>query len=236
MDVNEVPDWIAAGDLVYRPPLLGRMTSASGLRLYDDEGFEYLDAEAANGAMSWGYDADILREACLRALPLPALPSFCESGLRVRVLERLAERISRAVGVPGRVAIELGGAQGIEMAMRIVAANRGALPVMTFQGGYHGRSPFTAHLSASSRYRAVQPWPGPDVIRLPFPDCASCSHRQPEGGCNPACAAAITRLGSDDRLGTPPEVAALVLEPLLNVGGFVLPDPRHVRQVAEHVR
>lgn len=239
-DQRAVPDALAAGDLVYRTPPDVRFVRAEGVRLYDSRGRSYLDAEASNGAAAWGYQSTILREAMLRSLELPALPSFCESELRVRVLERLARRFDAAVGLPGRIAVELGGAQGIEMAMRIVAANRGNGPILTFQGGYHGRSPFTAHLSASARYRSVQPWPGPDVVRLPYPDCGSCPHR-PATGCNPACAAVIERLGQNDVLGipavdAPTGVAALVLEPLLNVGGAVLPDSGHIRRVVDHVR
>ncbi|MET9628334.1 aminotransferase class III-fold pyridoxal phosphate-dependent enzyme [Lentzea sp. NPDC006480] len=231
-----LPAEMAAGDLVYRTPPDVRFERAEGVRLYDESGREYLDAEAANGSLSWGYDSSIVREACLRTMSMPALPSFCESTLRVRVVRRLAERISAAVGAPGRVALELGGAQGIEMAMRIVAANRGGGPIMTFQGGYHGRSPFTAHLSASARYRAVQPWSGPDVVRLPYPDCRTCSFSTGDG-CNPACAAAVERLGHDDLFGVPRTgVAALVLEPLLNVGGCVVPDSAHLRRVVDHVR
>jgi 4-aminobutyrate aminotransferase-like enzyme len=238
---RQVPSRIVAGDLVYRTPPATRFTRAHGVRLHDVDGREYLDGEAANGALSWGYDPEIVREACLRVMSMPALPSFCESELRTRVLGRLADRFDRAVGAPGRVAVELGGAQGIEMAMRIVAAHRGDGPILSFQGGYHGRSPFTAHISSSSRYRASQPWPGPEVVRLPYPDCATCPHRPAGGGCNSACASAIERLGVDDVFGLPTAhasrgVAALVVEPLLNVGGFVLPDSAHLRRVADHVR
>ena len=238
--VPDVPAGLAAGDLVYRTPPRVRFVRAQGVRLYDTAGRPYLDAEACNGAAALGYDAELVQEAGRRASVLPALPSFCESELRVRVLQRLEALFSELTGVPGRVAVELGGAQGIEMALRIVAAHRGGGPVLTFQGGYHGRSPFTAHLSASSRYRAVQPWPGPGVVRLPYPDCGSCPHR-PATGCNPACAASVERLGRNDLLGVPgprdPDgVAALVLEPLLNVGGAVLPDGAHLRRVVDHVR
>lgn len=231
-----VPASVAAGDLIYRTPPDALFVEASGLRLWDNQGREYIDAEASNGALALGYDNTILREAAAKAARLPALPSFCESELRIEVLQRLASRFDEAVGEPGRVAVELGGAQGIEMAMRIVAANRGNGTIMTFQGGYHGRSPFTAHLSASSRYRDVQPWPGPDVVRLPFPDCLSCSFRPQEGGCNPACAQSIERLGVDDVLGVSPQISCLIVEPLLNVGNCTLPDSNYLRRVVNHVR
>ncbi|MBT0770049.1 aminotransferase class III-fold pyridoxal phosphate-dependent enzyme [Kineosporia sp. J2-2] len=237
---RRIPPALAAGDLVYRTPPAVRFVRAEGVRLYDEAGRSYLDAEAANGAVAFGYDRDVLAAAHRTALELPALPSFCESELRVRVLTRLESLFSSVTGTAGRVAVELGGTQGIEMAMRIVAASRGAGPVLTFQGSYHGRSPFTAHLSASARYRSVQPWPGPQVVRLPYPDCRSCPHR-PAVGCNPACASAVERLGHEDQLGVPgpsaPDgVAALILEPLLNVGGAVLPDSAHLRRVVDHVR
>ncbi|WP_019633416.1 aminotransferase class III-fold pyridoxal phosphate-dependent enzyme [Actinomadura atramentaria] len=236
-----IPDGLIAGDLVYRTPPDARFVGGDGVRLYDDTGREYLDAEAANGAAAFGYDRTLLAEAALRAAELPAVPSFCESELRLRVTRRLAALFDSVVGVPGRVACDLGGAQGIEMALRVVAANRGSGPILAFQGGYHGRSPFTAHLSASARYRAVQPWPGPEVVRLPYPDCGTCSFRPAGGGCNPACSAAVQRLGADDLFGLPGAaaergVAALILEPMLNVGGCVLPDSGHVRRVVEHVR
>jgi 4-aminobutyrate aminotransferase-like enzyme len=237
---SEIPTSMAAGDLVYRTPPRVRFVRAQGIRLYDSDGRAYLDAEASNGALAWGYEPSIMREAAVRSVDLPALPSFCESELRVRVVSRLAQRFDAAVGVPGRVALELGGAQGIEMAMRIVAANRGGGQILAFQGGYHGRSPFTAHLSASSRYRAVQPWPGPEVVRLPYPDCGTCPHR-PAVGCNTACSEVVERLGGNDVLGVPSAtaaqgVAALILEPLLNVGGSVLPDSGHLRRIVDHVR
>jgi 4-aminobutyrate aminotransferase-like enzyme len=239
-DLALVPGGLGAGDLVYRTPPETRMVRAEGVRLWDSTGRPYLDAEAANGAVSFGYDGTLVAEAARRCTALPGLPSFCESEPRVSVLQRLNHRFEAALGRPGRVSVELGGAQGIEMAMRIVAANRGRGPVLVFEGGYHGRSPFTAHLSASNRYRANQPWPGPSVIRLPYPDCASCPHRIGQA-CNPACTAAITRLGSNDVFGVPgPEaaegVSALIIEPLLNVGGCVLPDSAHLRAVVEHAR
>jgi 4-aminobutyrate aminotransferase-like enzyme len=239
-DGRVVPAGVGVGDLVYRTPPDVRFVRAEGVWLWDSTGRPYLDAEAANGAVSLGFDPSLLADAATRAAALPGLPSFCESEQRVAVLQRLNRRFEAALGGPGRVSVELGGAQGVEMAMRIVAANRGRGPVMVFEGGYHGRSPFTAHLSASHRYRATQPWPGPAVIRLPYPDCASCPHRVGVG-CNPACAAAVTRLGANDLFGVPGPgaadgVAALVLEPFLNVGGCVLPDSGHVRAVVEHAR
>src|SRR6185437_17042778 len=115
-DLALVPGGLGAGDLVYRTPPETRMVRAEGVRLWDSTGRPYLDAEAANGAVSFGYDGTLVAEGARRCTALPGLPSFCESEPRVSVLQRLNHRFEAALGRPGRVSVELGGAQGIEMA------------------------------------------------------------------------------------------------------------------------
>src|ERR1700716_2260745 len=104
---GDVPAAVVAGDLVYRTPPAQSFVQAEGVRLRDAAGKEYLDGEAANGTVSLGYDPSILLEAAAKTATLPALPSFCESELRLRVLEKIAQRLDTAVGVKGRIAVEL---------------------------------------------------------------------------------------------------------------------------------
>jgi len=230
------PPFLAAGDLTYRGGPAPVFVAASGSRLTDAEGRVYIDAEAANGAAGLGYDAQLLHEAATRAGELPGLPSFCESRLRIELAQQLEQTISAAAGAPGRVAFELGGAQGIELAMKVVAANRPWGQLVTFQGAYHGRSPFTAHLSASPRYRALLPLGVGEIARLPHPDCEQCPHRQDGEACSRSCRAAAGRIG-EDRSGVRAEqAAAFLLEPLLNVGGMTLPDGALLRQAAARLQ
>jgi 4-aminobutyrate aminotransferase-like enzyme len=231
------PAFLSAGDLTYRGPHVPVFVAATGSRLTSADGRVYVDAEAANGAAGLGYDASVTQEALARVGGLPALPSFCESQLRLDLAQQLEQTVSAAVGAPGRVAFELGGAQGVELAMKVVAANRGWGQLVTFQGAYHGRSPFTAHLSASARYRALLPLGVGEVLRLPFPDCEQCPLRGGGGGeCSAACRAAAARVGEDHSGVLAGDVSALLLEPLLNVGGMTLPDGRLLRAAAARLQ
>lgn len=229
MAAPKIPPFLGAGDFTYRGDDVPRFVAASGCCLTDSEGRVYLDGEAANGTVPLGYDPELLETAVIASRQLPALPSFCESELRLDVARRLAERVSAAAGVSGRVSFELGGAQGMELAMKVVAANRGWRQVVTLQGGYHGRSPFTATLSASARYRSLIPVAAGEIVRLPYPD--------PD---DPASAGSwlehVRRLGSDLSGVDRSQVSAFVLEPLLNVGGMALPAPGHVAAAAAHFR
>lgn len=233
---------VAQGDFVYREPEPPVYVEARGAVLIDAEGRRYLDAEAANGAVAFGYDPSILLTAAARGASMPGLPSFCESALRLRVAERLSERLERETGVVGRVAFELGGAQGIELALKISRMNKRGSIFATFEGGYHGRSALTSHLSASQRYRAIL---GGDcrvqVLRLPYPDCAQCRFGRDPRSCHVECASFVKVLLDDDLCGvaTPggaEDVCAFIFEPVLNVGGMVSPDPRYLEGVVRLFR
>lgn len=230
-----VPAFLGAGDFTYRSGSAPRFVASNGSQLEDADGRTYVDAEAANGTVSLGYDAQILEDAARAVSAMPALPSFCESELRLRVAERLEAEVSRAAGAPGRISFEVGGAQGIELAMKIVAANRGWGPVVTLQGGYHGRSPFTGALSASARYRRPIPVGVGEVVRLPYPDCERCPFGLIRAACEEACVSYLRFLETDIS-GVPKDVSALLFEPVLNVGGMVLPPAGYLQAAVAQFR
>ncbi|WP_203072153.1 aminotransferase class III-fold pyridoxal phosphate-dependent enzyme [Falsiroseomonas ponticola] len=233
--------FLGKGDFVYRGHFVPIFHSGSGATLTDANGRRYLDAEAANGAAAFGYDQTILAEACAILGELPLLPSFCESALRLDYAEQIANWIEAQTGVRGRVAFDLGGAQGIELAVKIAAFNRvGGERIVTFEGAYHGRSPFTSQLSSSDRYRR---WIGSflPVTRLPLPDCVRCRFgRRPEV-CNVECGTYAASLFREDFAGLVSRgdltrLIAFVFEPMLNVGGMAVPDQRYLAGVISELR
>lgn len=227
---DAIPVHVGAGDFTYRGQVVPRFVAGEGSRLRDSEGREYVDAEAANGSVSLGYDSSILEQAAAAVSSMPALPSFCESDLRVRVAQRLGDEISRAVGSPGRISFEVGGAQGIELAMKIVAANRRWGTVATLQGSYHGRSPFAGSLSSSSRYRRPIQVASAEVVRLPYP--ATCG----SGGVSEEACLAYLRSLKSDQSGLPESVSAFLFEPVLNVGGMARPQSNYLQAAATQLR
>ncbi|AEV87109.1 class III aminotransferase [Actinoplanes sp. SE50] len=235
-----VPPFVGTGNLIYRSAVVPRFVGAAGCFLEAEDGRRYLDAEAANGTAAWGYDKSLLAEALLRCAELPALPSFCESSLRVRVLSRLERLFSEVIGAPGRVELDLGGAQGMETALRIAFSSRGPGTVIVFEGAFHGRSGVTSMLSSSPRYRELLAAWGLEVVRLPSPDCRSCPHNITADSCTPGCITAVSRWGSElSGVGGPGfrrKASAFIFEAVQNVGGMVQPDPVLLRAAAEHAR
>ncbi|WP_030020007.1 aminotransferase class III-fold pyridoxal phosphate-dependent enzyme [Streptomyces monomycini] len=237
---TRIPSFAGAGNLIYRSADVPRFVSGQGCFLRTADGRSYLDAEAANGTLAWGYDSELLREALNRCMELPALPSFCESDLRLAVLERIERLCSEALGTPGRVELDLGGAQGMETALRIAFSNNGPGTVMVFEGAFHGRSGVTSMLSSSPRYRELLAAWGLEVVRLPSPDCLRCPHADTSGDCSTGCARAVTRWGSETSgvggRAHARKVSAFIFESVQNVGGMVTPDPALLRAAVEHAR
>jgi len=231
--------WIGQGDFVYRTPDPPVFCKADGAYLYDTKGNCYLDAEAANGTALLGYDASLLGEALDKIQHIPSLPSFCESNLRLETAERLGRLIEQETGMRGRIAFETGGAQGMELAVKIAALNTGKSQMLTFEGAYHGRSGFTSQLSASHRYRTLLGnWRIP-VTRLPSPDpSTSCL---PEEQWRAWYHERIDTLLHDERCGVAvakgkQDIAAFLYEPVLNVAGMAMPDSAVLRHIVSEVR
>jgi len=232
--------YLAQGDFVYRTADAPVFVDAERVTLIDADGRRYLDAEAANGTAVLGYDPSILEEAVVRGRRLPTLPSFCESSLRLELAERLARMFERATGRRGRIAFEVGGAQGIELAIKIARSNTGGGAFLVFEGGYHGRSGFTSQLSASPRYRRLLGGGAP-VVRLPYPDCEQCRFGRTRATCATECVAFTDALLEQETAGVVAgdgrtDVCALVIEPVLNAGGMVFPDPAYLEAVVAQAR
>lgn len=233
---------LAQGDFVYRHDDAPLFVKAQGATLEDAEGFRYLDAEAANGSATLGYDSTLFDEALERVREIPTVPSFCETEVRLRVARRIATLLNESAGCEGRVAFDLGGAQGIELALKVARLNnRHRAQFVTFEGGYHGRSPFTSQLSASHRYRAINgEWRIP-VLRLPYPDTEQCRFSATPADSATACISYVRQTLANEYAGLTsqsgqPDICAVVIEPMLNAGGMAFPDPRYIEYVVAAFR
>ena len=233
--------YLAYGDFVYLHEPVPIFKNAQGPILEDTEGYKYLDAEAANGKASLGFDSSILQTACNKVEQISSIPSFCETELRLEVAERIGRKIKNITGEKGKVAFELGGAQGIELALKVVKSNTKKSQLVVFEGGYHGRSIYTSQLSASHRYRALMgDWRVP-LIRLPYPDYEQSALAHDRRAWKKQTLAYIQQLaelevgGMVSRSGNQ-DIAALIIEPLLNAGGIVKPDKDFIEEIVRLFR
>lgn len=233
--------FVAQGDFIYRHKPTPIFINAKRSTLEDNKGYRYLNADAANGTANLGFDASILKESWKKVEKIPSMPSFCETELRLQVAKRIANLFYKAIGERGKVAFELGGAQGVELAIKVVKSNQRKSQFVVFEGGYHGRSIFTSQLSASHRYRSfLGDWRIP-VIRLPYPDSEYSAYYKDEKTFVNAALDFVDRI-TDGEIGGivtnqgEADIAALIVEPVLNAGGIVKPPKLYLEAVVKRFR
>lgn len=226
---------LVKSDFVYRTHDPLNISSANGASLYSTDGRRYVDLQASSGACSFGYRNDLLATAATRLTTLPSKPQFCESPNRLELAERLQSLIQNSTGKVGRLAFDLGGAQAIEHALKLVSTSKPASnTILVFEGAYHGRSLATAHLSCSPRYQTTGQ-PGEfNVVRLPVPGLRSQKLGISLSDATKLCQQEIGALFTDERMGLSGSnrpLHSLLFEPILNVAGMIPIDNNFIRFV-----
>ena len=231
-------DYLAKGDFVYRTVSPIEAVLASGSCLVDSAGKKWIDLEAANGALLFGYDSSIAEECAQAWARIPTVPSFVETECRRRYAHRLGQFIETKLGAAGRLAFELGGAQGIELALRILSqhsAERRTLVVL--DGCYHGRTPFISNLSSSFRYRSTLAPIGYRIVRLPVPETVAVRDRLSLKDALSFCKRFAERVFTEESFGVKTtrhsDALALLFEPILNVAGLVDPALEYLSFLAD---
>jgi 4-aminobutyrate aminotransferase-like enzyme len=189
---------------------------ARGTRVWDTYGREYLDLTAGAGVTSVGHSHPRVVDAIRRQagnLIHTGWQWACPE--RVTLLERLREL------VPGKLDtmfIGATGAEAVEIADKLARLHTGRRTVLSFRGGFHGKTAGALRLSTQRGFRHGVLDRGAGDLRLYFPD----GSRPGPGGVD--CLAL-----NEDLLRHPDfdrdDVAAIIVEPVQGVAGMVVPPP-----------
>jgi 4-aminobutyrate aminotransferase/(S)-3-amino-2-methylpropionate transaminase len=194
---------------------------AQGSELWDADGRRYVDFAGGIGVMNVGHGHPRVMEAVRSQLERVTHTSF-----QVVMYEsylRLAQRLSEVApgDGPNKAIFFSTGAEAVENAVKIARAFTGRPAVISFRGGFHGRTLLALSLTGS-----VQPYKqnfGPyaaEVYQAPFP-------YEYRGWSSERALASLEELLESDV--SPQRVAAVIIEPVLGEGGFV-PAPREFLQ------
>jgi 4-aminobutyrate aminotransferase/(S)-3-amino-2-methylpropionate transaminase len=137
---------------------------------------------------------------------------------------RLAERMNKAT--PGNFVKKTlfvnSGAEAVENAVKIARAHTGRSGIIAFEDAFHGRTMMTLALTSKTHpYKAgFAPFPS-DIYRVPFAYCYRCSYSLKYPSCDLFCARHLE--DTFKRVVASEDVAAVIAEPVLGEGGFVVP-------------
>ena len=149
---------------------------------------------------------------------------------RARLVARLA-----ALTPPNldKVYLVSGGSEAIDWAIRIARRATGRHEILSFWGGIYGRTYAASSLNGLQRRRRQMGPVMPGVVHAPFPHCYRCPFgKQPED-CNFFCIDFLDEVLDHASTG---DVAALIIEPYLGVGGIVYPPEGYLTRLQAWAR
>ncbi len=195
---------------------------ASGARVWDVDGREYVDMAAGIGTLNVGHGQPTVLEAIHEQSA-----RFTHTCFHVAMYEgytSLAKRLCALMpgAGPKKAVLLNSGAEAIENAVKIARVATGRPAVLAFAGGFHGRTLLGMSLTGKVRpYKAGFRDFAPDVYRAPFPY----PYRPPRGvrveDLNEHCLSVIRDMFVTH---VPAEqVAAILVEPVLGESGFIVP-------------
>jgi 4-aminobutyrate aminotransferase/(S)-3-amino-2-methylpropionate transaminase len=203
-----------------------------GARLEDVDGNVFLDFAGGIGCLNVGHAADAVVKAA--SDQLAKLTHGCFHVTPYESYVRLAERMNARV--PGDSAKKTlfanSGAEAVENAVKIARAATGRSAVLAFEDGFHGRTLLAMSLTSKVHpYKAGFGPFAPEVYRVPYAYCYRCSYHLSYPSCQVACADALE--DAFKRYVAAEQVAAVIVEPVLGEGGFVVPPAEFLPRLRE---
>jgi 4-aminobutyrate aminotransferase len=206
-----------------------------GSWLVSVEGDRYLDYSSGIGVTNTGHAhprvVRAIQEQAARLLHGQQNIVYHEAGLQ------LYERLSHLLPGEGWGAfLSNSGAEAVEAAVKLAKVATGRPVIVVFQGGFHGRTQMAAAMT-SSRVTVrgdAEPLPGP-IYRTAYPYCYRAS-----GGPHPIDACTCDWEQQLETLFAqlvyPRNVAAIVVEPVIGEGGYIVPPPGFLPRLREITR
>lgn len=196
---------------------------ASNAEVWDIEGNRYIDFAAGIAVVNTGHCHPKVTAAV--HAQVDAFTHTCHHVLPYGIYVDLAERLNGLVSgeFAKKTAFFTTGAEAVENCIKIARAATGRAGVISFGGGYHGRTFMT--MSLTGKIKPYKAGFGPmmaGVYQVPFPSDLY-------GVTVDESVAAIERLFRESI--QPEQVAAIIIEPVQGEGGFFPAPPALLQQL-----
>lgn len=195
---------------------------SEGAWIEDVDGNRYIDFAGGIGCLNVGHRAPRVVKAVREQLD-----NFLHLCFGVTPYESyiaLAEKLNALAPMrgPKKTMFINSGAEAVENAVKIARAYTKRPAVICFEDAFHGRTLLTMTLTSKIvPYKAGFAPFAPEVYRVPYAYCYRCSYSKTYPSCEMYCAKHLE--DTFRRVVEAGSVAAIIAEPVLGEGGFVIP-------------
>jgi len=238
MNANVSPSAALEDYLVVNQNIEPALASGRGAEVRDEEGRAYIDLEAGPGVASVGHChpkvVQAIKGQADRLLQVPGrYHSLQTLGLAQRISEFAGGRLRRTFFANS-------GAESADGAIKCSlkhAANTGkkGFGIIALEHGFHGRLSLPLALTGIAKQKRGMGTYGtfPGVVHAPAPYCYRCPLKLEPGKCGVACADVVEDILQTRVAG---EAAVMIAEPILGVGGVIVPPDEYWPKVEDICR
>lgn len=204
------------------------INKGKGARIEDVDGNEYIDFAGGIGALNAGQCNDYVVKGIKEQLE-----KHLHANHNVTMYEsymRLAEKLTSVTPgkFPKQVLFSNSGAEGIENAVKIARRYTGRYGLIVFEGAFHGRTTLTMGLTSQVKNYKYGFGPfDPGIIRFPFAYGYRAPFELSSDEYGDYCVSKIR--DSFKSFIAADEIAAIVVEPILGEGGYIIPPKNFVK-------
>lgn len=222
---NKKKQYVAKGISSLAPIFID---NAKGAMIQDIEGNNYIDFYGGIGVINAGHCpqgvVDAIKEQADKLLHSCFMVGMYEQYVQ------LAEKLCMIT--PGdhdkKAMFVNSGAEAVENAIKIAKAYTGRPGVISFEGGFHGRTLMTMTLTSKVKPYKYQFGPfAPEVYKAPAAYCYRCSYKSSYPECGMHCLEHFERFFISEV--APENIAAMIIEPVQGEGGFIVPPKEFLR-------
>ncbi len=209
-----IPHWV---DQMYAEPL--ELVSGQGVMVTDANGVEYLDFFAGLATTATGHNLPELVEAVTAQLGKIIHSSTL---YLIRPMVELAELlVSLTPPMQEKAFFVNSGTEAVDAALLVATSFRRSHQIIAMRHSYHGRSFSAVAVTGNRGYSATNLTPF-NVQYAPYAYCYRCPFHLTYPSCDVACARDLDTVIKTQTAG---DIAALIIEPIQGVNGFVTPPP-----------
>ncbi len=201
--------------------------SAQGVRVKDVDGYEYLDWTSGVLVTNVGHchphHVKAIQQAAAKLMNCYDFPTVERVTLAKRIVELMPDNLDTCFMLTT-------GSEATEAAMRVAKRYQGKHEVISFYGGFHGRT--WGAMSMAGNQGTKRGWGPlmPGCVYAPYPYCYRCWFKKEPETCGLFCLEFLETVLKTQSIG---DVAALIIEPYQGGAGFIFPPPGYLKALQQ---
>ncbi|NHB94493.1 aspartate aminotransferase family protein [Photorhabdus cinerea] len=196
---------------------------AKNAHIWDSDGNRYIDFFTGVGVCNIGHSHPKFQERMMGQLSRCTVGSFY-TDVRAQLYESIADFLPSNLQ---HIHMFSTGSEAVEAAIRFARAASGREEVISFWGGFHGKTQGAISLHAGPRKKDVGPLPT-GIHHIPYAYCFRCPLKLKFPDCQYACVELAKNTIKESTTGN---IAAIIIEPVQGTNGNIVPPPGYLKKI-----